>query len=91
MDTPAAAVEDATQAAVEVARWTVSHKCLTAVIAGIAGADVWLLRSGHLPLSTVIRKSKWLRAGIVYLAFHLLFDLPFDPLHRAAQRLQAKA
>lgn len=64
-----------------------SHRCLVGVTAGIAATDVWLIRHNQHTLSSVIRHSRWLRPVVVYLAVHLLFDLPHDPLGKFADKL----
>ena len=67
---------------------THTRRTLAAVAAGIAVADVALIRTSHPTLSTCIRTNKMLRPLVVYLAAHLLFDLPFDPLHYVSRELR---
>lgn len=74
-----------------VTRLTPSHGCLLAVSGGIAAADVWLIRHNHHTLSTTIRRSRWLRPVVVYLAAHLLFDFAWDPLSRMADKMVVDA
>ena len=64
-----------------------SHRCLVGVTAGIAAADVWLIRHQQQTLSTTIRRSRYLKPAVMYLALHLLFDLPHDPLGKLADKL----
>lgn len=60
---------------------------LAGVVSGIAIADVALIRCGHPTLSTCIRLNPYMRGLVLYLALHLLFDLPVDPLSRLADRI----
>jgi hypothetical protein len=63
---------------------------LAGVAGGVAAVDVVLIRTGHIPLSSAIRRSVSLRLVAVALAAHLVLTLPFDPLTWLCRRLQPK-
>lgn len=68
----------------------VDHVALLAlggVAGGIAAVDVVLIRTGHVPLSSAIRRSVALRVVVLALAAHLVARLPFDPLTWLCRRL----
>lgn len=68
----------------------VTRRTLVAVVAGIAGCDVLLIRRGHPPLSSYVRRSAGWRLFIVVLALHLLAEVPGDPFTWLGKRLGAR-
>jgi hypothetical protein len=49
--------------------------------------DVFLLRRGHDPISTCVRRSWLARAAAVALCAHLCTHIPNDPLSRMAGKV----
>lgn len=57
-------------------------------VLGLAlAADVVLIRRGHDPISTVIRRGVVSRLAVVALSAHLCTRIPHDPLSWAGARL----
>lgn len=63
---------------------TISDPATLAVIGTLAAyaaaVDLWLLYRGRLPISTVVRGNRALKACWLGLTAHLVFKLRYDPL-----------
>lgn len=68
----------------------VTRRALVATVAGITAADVLLLRRGHPPMSSYVRRSTGWRAFIVVLALHLLAEVPGDPFTWLGKRIKPR-
>jgi hypothetical protein len=56
-----------------------AHVAWGLILGQAAAVDIWLLRKGHLPLSTVCRRSWTGRLAVAVLAAHLALHVRHDP------------
>lgn len=69
---------------------TVEEAALAGIATGVVIVNVVLIRTGHPPLSSAIRRSPWLRRAAKALAAHVTEDIPFDPLTALGRAIAPK-